>query len=74
VSILTALDIVREVVDNSIFKREIDKHGRRDHAGRQRRATPCESRVFPSVAVNMIAIGEETGRLPGSAAPHQRVV
>lgn len=64
VSILTALDIVREVVDNSIVKGEVDKVVDAITQGSSVAQPLAESRVFPSVAVNMIAIGEETGRLP----------
>ena len=64
VSILMALDIVREVVDNSIVKAEVDKVVDAITQGSSIAQPLMGSQVFPSVAVNMIAIGEETGRLP----------
>ncbi|MCC6547046.1 type II secretion system F family protein [Candidatus Sumerlaeota bacterium] len=64
VSILMALDIVREVVDNSIVKAEVDKVVEAITQGSSIAQPLAGSQVFPSVAVNMIAIGEETGRLP----------
>ncbi len=64
VSILAALDIVREVVDNMVMKDEVDKVVEEITQGSSV-ARPLEgSQVFPPTAVNMIAIGEETGRLP----------
>ncbi|MEO8377543.1 MAG: type II secretion system F family protein [Candidatus Sumerlaeota bacterium] len=64
VSILMALDIVREVVDNSIVKAEVDKVVDAITQGSSIAQPLAGSLVFPAVAVNMIAIGEETGRLP----------
>jgi general secretion pathway protein F len=64
VSILAALEIVREVLDNAVFQGEIAKVIDEITQGSSIAKPLGESTVFPSVAVNMIAIGEETGRLP----------
>jgi type II secretory pathway component PulF len=64
VSMLTALDIVREVVDNSVVRREVEHVIDRITQGEPLAEPLRQSTVFPSLAVNMIAIGEETGRLP----------
>ncbi len=64
VSILQALDITREVVDNTVVKEEVDKVVDEITQGAAVARPLMDSKVFPPVAVNMIAIGEETGRLP----------
>ncbi len=64
VAILTALEIVREVVDNAVVKEEVDKVVDEITQGSTVARPLMDSKVFPPVAVNMIAIGEETGRLP----------
>lgn len=64
VPILTALDIVKEVADNSIFKGEVDRIVEAITQGSGVADPLRTSVVFPAVAVNMIAVGEETGRLP----------
>lgn len=64
VSILTALDIVREVVSNTVVRSEVETVVERITQGAPLAEPLRTSVVFPSLAVNMIAIGEETGRLP----------
>lgn len=64
VSILTSLEIVREVAENTLIRKEIDRVMDEITQGSGVAAPLRQSTVFPSVAVNMIAIGEETGRLP----------
>ncbi|CAN5199417.1 type II secretion system F family protein [soil metagenome] len=64
VSILAALDIVREVVDNTVVRKEVDRVVEEITQGASIADPLRNSQVFPPVAVNMIAIGEETGRLP----------
>lgn len=64
VSILTALDIVREVLDNQVVRLEVEKVIEEITQGKSVAEPLRQSQVFPQVAVNMIAIGEETGRLP----------
>lgn len=64
VSILSALEIVKEVVDNTVFKLEVDNAVEEITQGSPIARPLGASKVFPAIAVNMIAIGEETGRLP----------
>ncbi len=64
VSILSALDIVREVLDNTVFKAEVHNVIEEITQGSSVAKPLSGSNVFPAIAVNMIAIGEETGRLP----------
>lgn len=64
VSILSALDIVKEVVDNTVMKSEVSLIIEEITQGSSIAKPLAGSQIFPSVAVNMIAIGEETGRLP----------
>lgn len=64
VPILAALDIVREVANNSIFAHEVNRIAEAIMQGSGVADPLRTSAVFPPVAVNMIAIGEETGRLP----------
>ncbi len=64
VSILTALEIVKEVQENTIFKEEVEAVVEEITQGASMAKPLTGSAVFPPVAINMIAIGEETGRLP----------
>ncbi len=63
VSILSALDIVREVQENDVFRAEVEKMIEEITQGSSVAKPLSGSAVFPPVAVNMMAIGEETGRL-----------
>ncbi|MCC5875085.1 MAG: type II secretion system F family protein [Candidatus Sumerlaeia bacterium] len=64
VSILVALEIVKEVLNNQIVRGEVEKVVEEITQGSGVAAPLKNSKVFPPIAVNMIAIGEETGRLP----------
>ncbi len=63
VSILPALEITREVLDNRVVADEVAKIPQNVTQGEGIAAPLKKSTVFPPVVVNMIAIGEETGRL-----------
>ncbi len=63
VPILTALDITQEVMTNRLVFREVERISESVTQGSGVAATLRESLIFPPVVVNMIAIGEETGRL-----------
>lgn len=63
VSILTALDIVYEVLGNRVVADEVAKIPQNVTQGEGVAAPLRKSKVFPPVVVNMMAIGEETGRL-----------
>jgi general secretion pathway protein F len=63
VSILPALEIVTEVMNNNIVRREVAQIPLNISQGSGVAKPLANSKVFPAVVVNMIAIGEETGRL-----------
>ncbi len=64
VQILQALTIVRETAGNEVISRAVQAVHDSIKEG-ETMAAPLEaSRVFPNMVVSMIAVGEETGRLP----------
>mgnify|MGYP006280826315 CR=1 FL=1 len=63
VSILTALGITKDVLNNTVTKAEVEEIIDEITQGASI-ATPLRhSQVFPPVTVNMMAVGEETGQL-----------
>src|SRR5207247_5213231 len=63
VPVLTALGVTRELTTNQVLGRAIERvsEGVRRGAGI---AVPLrEAQVFPAMAVHMVRVGEETGRL-----------
>ncbi|HOJ60767.1 MAG TPA: type II secretion system inner membrane protein GspF [bacterium] len=63
VQILKALAITEEVITNRILKSEIQKFQENIKEGERLSKRMAESKLFPPVAVNMVAVGEETGNL-----------
>ncbi len=63
VNILAALDIVREILGNKIVADEVGRIPENIRQGESVADTLAKGNIFPPVVVNMIAIGEETGRL-----------
>jgi len=63
VSILSSLEIVKEIMGNKLVQAEVGKISDNITQGSGIAAPLKGSKVFPPVVVNMIAIGEETGRL-----------
>ncbi len=64
VQILQALTIVRETSGNEVISRSIQAVHDSIKEG-ESMAAPLENlKIFPSMVVSMIAVGEETGRLP----------
>lgn len=63
VPILSSLEITRDVLGNKLVAGEIDKLIEEVSAGAGVAQPLKGSHYFPPVVVNMIAIGEETGRL-----------
>ncbi|MBN1902083.1 type II secretion system F family protein [Candidatus Sumerlaeota bacterium] len=63
VSILSSLEITKEVLGNKYVQNEIVKISENITQGSGVAAPLKGSAIFPPVVVNMIAIGEETGRL-----------
>jgi len=64
VQILQALTIVRETAGNEVIARAVQSVHDSIKEGETMAAPLESSRVFPSMVVSMIAVGEETGRLP----------
>ncbi len=65
VPILSALDVSAEVLGNEIIRREVKKVPEGIAEGKGVSGTLRGSTFFPPVVTNMIAIGEETGNMPG---------
>jgi type II secretory pathway component PulF len=63
VSILPALEIVRDVLSNRIIADEVGAIPESVTQGSGIAGSLRNSKTFPPVVVNMIAVGEETGRL-----------
>ena len=65
VPLITALQIVGKIVDNSLIARVIDNAVDEIQAGRSLAGTLDQSRWFPSIAVQMMSVGEQSGELEG---------
>lgn len=65
VPILKALDLATGIVGNRVFLRTLEKVFYRVKAGERLSKPLEESGAFPSLAVQMITVGEETGQLDG---------
>ncbi len=63
VSILTALNLVKEISQNLAFTRAIRITHDRLREGKGISKSLGETGVFPPLAIHMIGVGEETGRL-----------
>jgi len=63
VSILQALNITRDVLNNVIAKNEVDSVIEEITQGESIAVPLKNSRIFPPVTINMMAVGEETGQL-----------
>jgi general secretion pathway protein F len=63
VPLLTALKIVRNIVNNVLIADVIDKAMEEIEAGKSLATPLARSRWFPSIAVQMISVGEQSGEL-----------
>jgi len=63
VPILSALDIVADTAGNEVVAREVKKARSAIKEGEAIAKPLADSKVFPSMLVQMIAVGEETGAL-----------
>jgi len=63
VSILSALVIVRETVDNLVLAEAIQDTEEQLKQGKNMSDAFLEKKIFPKMAMQMIKMGEETGRL-----------
>ncbi len=64
VSILAAMNIVKGVVTNTALKMSLDRVYDDLKQGRMLSVSLERHRVFPSLAVNMLGVGEESGSMP----------
>jgi general secretion pathway protein F len=64
VPLLTALDIVRTVVGNTLLTESIDSVRTQVSEGRSMAQPMAGGSFFPSMAVQMVAAGEQSGQLP----------
>lgn len=63
VPLLSALDIVRNIVNNTLIARDIDNASEEIEAGKSLAVPLGRSPWFPSIAVQMISVGEQSGEL-----------
>ena len=63
VPIIRSLTIVRDSVSNSLFASALDKTVQGVKEGKKMSVLLSESRLFPPLAVHMMLVGEESGKL-----------
>jgi general secretion pathway protein F len=63
VPLLTGLAILKDTLGNAVFRNAVEAISRDLKEGRGMSKPMIETNVFPKLAVQMIAVGEETGRL-----------
>ncbi len=63
VPLLKALSIVREVVQNNVVKAAVEHIYHQVKEGKMISALMKEGSIFPAMAVQMVALGEETGKI-----------
>ena len=61
--IVTALDVVKDSADNAVLARAIDAVQIKVQEGGTINGPMSESKIFPPMVTQMVAIGEETGQL-----------
>ena len=78
VPLVSALQIVTKIIDNSQIARVIESAVDDIHAGRGLASTLSQSPWFPSMVIQMISVGEQSGELEGMlnkiAETHEREV
>ncbi len=63
VPLLSALEIVRSIVNNTLITQDIDNAMEQIGEGKSLAAPLGQSRWFPAIAVQMVAVGEQSGEL-----------
>lgn len=63
VPLLTALDIVKNIVNNVVIAKDIDKACEDIESGKSLAMPLGQSPWFPAIAVQMISVGEQSGEL-----------
>lgn len=66
VTLTTALNAIAPTIDNIIMQEEIKKVSREVTEGQSLRAALTQCAFFPEMVVDMVGVGEETGRLEKS--------
>ena len=66
VSVLPALGIVQKTIDNVIIAAEIGETRTRVKDGTSISQPLSKGKIFPSLLIDMLAVGEETGDMPGA--------
>ena len=63
VTILPSLEIARDIMENNILKKEVEKMRADVRGGRSLAKAMSKSKYFPASIVNIISVGEESGSL-----------
>lgn len=63
IDVTTSLDVVRQALGNEYLARVVDYVNRRVRSGQTLAASMRETREFPHLVVQMVSIGETTGRM-----------
>ena len=63
VSVLEAIDVTSKAIGNSLIEDELTAAGKQVANGKQLSEPLAESKVFPPIVSQMLAIGEETGQI-----------
>jgi type II secretory pathway component PulF len=66
VSVLPALGIVQKTINNVVIAKEIGETRTRVTDGASISKPLSKSKIFPSLLIDMLAVGEETGDMPGA--------
>ncbi|MBN2063184.1 MAG: type II secretion system F family protein [Sedimentisphaerales bacterium] len=64
VDLLTSLQVVRNCLDNEVLARSVDSLASQVRAGSTLSAPLRKSALFPALLVQVVAVGESTGKLP----------
>jgi len=63
VPVVTSFEIVKNIIDNTVLSKEIERAGEDIREGKEIAAPLSRNGVFPPIVVNMIAVGEKSGQL-----------
>ena len=66
VSVLPALGIVQKTIDNVVIAAEIGETRTKVTDGASISKPLSKGKIFPSLLIDMLAVGEETGDMPGA--------
>jgi len=65
VQLLSALDIVKNIVNNTLIAKDIEEAAEEIEAGKSLALPLGQSAWFPPIAIQMISVGEQSGELEG---------